>query len=170
MLVLDTLFWRVEGTIVGQFYHATSVAAVRRIGCPSQPVRCRNSSRRQDVLVHQTAKTITALDTTSERAWRRRAHRRRGLRGPEIQSAMWPVRVVMIDEGPDGAFKMLLVQEHQSVEALRPHRPSDSCSATVIRSSRASFDEVFRTEGIEIVRTGGFEPPAATMESVSCRF
>ena len=65
---------------------------------------------------------------------------------------MWPVRVVMMTN-PDGAFKMLLVQEHQPVEALRPHRPSDSCIRDRDQTFTASFDEVFRTEGIEIVRT-----------------
>jgi hypothetical protein len=35
---------------------------------------------------------------------------------------MWPVRVVMTDEGSDGVFEMRLVQEQQPVEALRPNR------------------------------------------------
>ena len=47
-----------------------------------------------------------------------RTRRTRGLRRREMQSAMWLVGVVVLDEGRDGAFEMRLVQEQQPIEAV----------------------------------------------------
>jgi PAS domain S-box-containing protein len=84
-------------------------------------VGCRNSSRRQLILVHQSAKAVTPQDLTIKRAGQR-TRRRCRLRRREMQSAMWPVGVVMLDEDRDGAFQIRLVQEQQPIEALCPNR------------------------------------------------
>jgi hypothetical protein len=55
------------------------------------------SSRRQDVLVEDTAETIPAHDA-SVTGCRRRCRRRSCLRGREGQRAMWPMPIVVIDE------------------------------------------------------------------------
>jgi hypothetical protein len=58
--------------------------------------------------MHHAAETIAPLNTAIKRVSQRPCGRCRQRR-PEIQSPMWPVRVVMIDEDRDCAFKMRLV-------------------------------------------------------------
>jgi hypothetical protein len=67
------------------------------------------------MLVNHTTETVATLDTSAP--LRRRTYqrtRRAGRRG--AQRSMRPVAIVMIHENVEDAFKMLVVQDQQSVE------------------------------------------------------
>jgi hypothetical protein len=52
---------------------------------------------------------------------------------------MWPVRIVMMDEGSDGAFEMRLVQAPQPVAAR------GSCTRTALSPTNNAAERVLRT-------------------------
>ena len=86
------------------------------IGDPD-PVGCETSLRSHDVLVNDTAETITAQNT-SVTGCRHRCSRPPWLRWRERQRSMWPVPVVVIDEYLKDPLKVLLVQNQQLVETF----------------------------------------------------
>jgi|SRR5262245_16860649 len=100
-----------------------------------------NGSCRQHILVENAAESITSLDTTLERSGRRGARCSRGLWRPQIQAAMRTMPVVVIHEGRDGAFEVLLVQNQESIDALGPNRAHKAlrhriCLGRSVRSAR----------------------------------
>jgi len=74
-------------------------------------------SRRQFVLVDNTAKTIAAQKTNT--ACGRRRGRPSWLRWRQRQFSMWPVPVVMAGEHFKNPFEVLVVQRQQPVETFR---------------------------------------------------
>jgi hypothetical protein len=85
----------------------------------------KTSSRRQDVLVNDTAETIPTQNT-SFTGCQHRCSRPPGLRCRERQRSMWPVPVVVIDEHLEAPLKMLIVQNAGFVHPSR--EPTCDCS------------------------------------------
>jgi hypothetical protein len=85
--------------------------------------------------MHQTAKTTTALARSrSEPGADVPTDDCGGLRF-NPRCGRWRVA---IDEGPDSAFKMVLVQDQQPVEALGPHRAYEARATRTNRLGRMS--------------------------------
>jgi hypothetical protein len=82
-------------------------------------------SGRQAVLVKQSAEAIAAVDMgCGGRRWRDRWPTRDGR--AEAQRSMRPVTIVMINEHPEDALKMLAVRDQQPVQTLGANGPNEA--------------------------------------------
>ena len=102
--------------------------------------------------MNHTTETIATLDT-SLAPLRQRRHRRTCRAGRrEGQRSMWPVAVVMFHEDVENPLKMLVAQDQQPVETLRPNSAYEPLRHAV-RLRRAKR------------RTNDLEPTAANTSS-----
>ena len=78
-------------------------------------------SRRQDVLVNHTTEPIATQDTSLGPLRRRHERRTSRVRRIEVQCSMRSVAIVVVREDGENLLKVLLVEDQQPVETLRPN-------------------------------------------------
>lgn len=91
-----------------------------------RPGRTDIRSSRERVLVDQPAEAIAPSDPGDGRWYSRHGHYVDAIRRREVQGAVRPMSVVMINEGPQDPLEVATVGDQQPIQALSPHGPDEA--------------------------------------------